>query len=164
MKNQEGSILFMTILLLAVIGILSVGLLYYAERERNIVDLTQDGMEKLHDAEDCLEQGIGWLYSQYDAGVMPQTQLISEGGDGRTVRTKYLGKELVESDESSDQAICSYVIEETSGVVAGSEVDESLGYGNSWAIGKQRYYKISAQGLNQQKTEQRIYSYVVFSL
>ena len=160
-RGEEGNILFLTLMILIVIGLLSVGLMNIAITERENANILTQNMEDFYSAENCLEEGLKWLEVNHAIRKMPTVELGAE--DKTKVYTLLLDASF-EEVELVKVAKCKVTIEDVSGFAAGSEVDDGAGYGDSVDLGRQKYFKVFAYGIRGAAVTKSVYSYVLFSL
>jgi Tfp pilus assembly protein PilX len=143
--ERQASILFISILILTVMGVLGATILFLAEKERKIIDSTKSKYDALYAAEDCIEQGAHWLENQNVMGKLPLALLGTE--DYVTVRKGFLVFDTTTDSQKNIKVACSYVIKErgVGSVVQGNDISEAYGYTNP-DLGKQYYYNITSTG------------------
>ena len=141
--ERQASILFISILILTVMGVLGATILFLAEKERNLIDSTQSQYDTLYAAEDCIEQGIHWLEKQNDMGKLPLAPIGTE--DYVTVHEGNLEFDTTTDSQKNIQVACSYVLKErgVGSVVPGNDIGVGYGYTNS-DLGKQFYYEVQS--------------------
>ena len=140
-QQRQASILFISILILTVMGVLGATILFLAEKERKIIDSTQSQYDTLYAAEDCIEQGMQWLEKQNVMGKLPLALLGTE--DFVTVHEGNLEFDATTDSQKNIKVECSYVIKErgVGSVVQGNDISES-----DSDFGKQYYYNITSIG------------------
>ena len=143
--ERQASILFISILILTVMGVLGATILFLAEKERKIIDSTQSQYDTLYAAEDCIEQGMHWLEKQNVMGKLPLALLGTE--DYVTVHEGNLEFDTTSESQKNIEVACSYVVKErgVGSVVQGNDIGEAYGYTNP-DLGKQYYYNITGTG------------------
>jgi Tfp pilus assembly protein PilX len=143
--KRQASILFISILILTVMGVLGTTILFLAEKERRIIDSTQSQYDTLYAAEDCIEQGMRWLEKQNVMGKLPIALLGTE--DYVTVHEGNLEFDTTTGNQKNIKVSCSYVIKErgVGSVVQGNDIGEAYGYTNP-DLGKQFYYEVQSTG------------------
>jgi hypothetical protein len=143
--ERQASILFISILILAVMGVLGATILFLAEKERKIIDSTQSQFNTLYAAEDCIEQGMYWLEKQNVMGKLPLALLGTE--DYVTVHEDSLQLDTTTDSQKNIKVECSYVVKErgVGSVVQGNDISEAYGYTNP-DLGKQFYYEVQSTG------------------
>ncbi len=143
--ERQASILFISILILAVMGVLGATILFLAEKERKIIDSAQSQFNTLYAAEDCLEQGMSWLEKQNVMGKLPLALLGTE--DYVTVHEGSLQFDTITDSQKNIEVECSYVVKErgVGSVVQGNDIGEAYGYTNP-DLGKQFYYEAQSTG------------------
>jgi Tfp pilus assembly protein PilX len=161
LKKQEGSILFLTVMILVVIGILSVGLLNVAEKERRTADLLTENMQDFYSAENCMDEGLKWLEVEHASRRMPAVEV---GAEDKTVIYELLLDANFEETSLLTDSKCKLTVLDIPGFAAGSEVDDGSSYGESADLGKQKYFKILSTGIRDGKINKSVYAYVLFSL
>ena len=144
-QQRQASILFISILILTVMGVLGATILFLAEKERKIIDSAQSQFDTLYAAEDCIEQGMQWLEKQNVMGKLPLALLGTE--DYVTVHEGNLEFDTTTDSQKNIKVECSYVIKErgVGSVVQGNDIGESYGYTNP-DLGKQFYYEAQSTG------------------
>jgi hypothetical protein len=144
-QQRQASILFISILILTVMGVLGATILFLAEKERKIIDSTQSQFNTLYAAEDCIEQGMYWLEKQNVMGKLPLALLGTE--DFVTVHEDSLQLDTTTDSQKNVKVECSYVVKErgVGSVVRGNDISEAYGYTNP-DLGKQFYYEVQSTG------------------
>jgi len=143
--QRQASILFITILILTVMGVLGATILFLAEKERKIIDSTQSQYDTLYAAEDCIEQGMYWLEQQNVMGKLPLALLGTE--DYVTVHEGSLQFDTITDAQKNIKVECNYVIKErgVGSIAQGNDIGEAYGYTNP-DLGKQFYYEVKSTG------------------
>jgi hypothetical protein len=157
--ERQASILFISILILAVMGVLGATILFLAEKERKIIDSTQSQFNTLYAAEDCLEQGMSWLEKQNVMGKLPLALLGTE--DYVTVHEGSLQFDTITDTQKNIKVECSYVVKErgVGSVVQGNDVSDS---GSD--LGKQYYYNIKSTGISTGSSKKVVEANVIYGL
>jgi Tfp pilus assembly protein PilX len=157
--ERQASILFISILILAVMGVLGATILFLAEKERKIIDSTQSQFNALYAAEDCLEQGMSWLEKQNIMGKLPLALLGTE--DYVTVHEGSLQFDTITDSQKNIKVECSYVVKErgVGSVVQGNDVSDS---GSD--LGKQYYYNIKSTGTSTGSSKKVVEANVIYGL
>jgi hypothetical protein len=157
--ERQASILFISILILAVMGVLGATILFLAEKERKIIDSTQSQFNTLYAAEDCLEQGMSWLEKQNVMGKLPRALLGTE--DYVTVYEGSLQFDAITDSQKNIKVECSYVVKErgVGSVVQGNDVSDS---GSD--LGKQYYYNIKSTGTSTGSSRKVVEANVIYGL
>ena len=157
--ERQASILFISILILAVMGVLGATILFLAEKERKIIDSTQSQFNTLYAAEDCIEQGMYWLEKQNVMGKLPLALLGTE--DYVTVHEGSLQFDTITDTQKNIKVECSYVVKErgVGSVVQGNDVSDS---GSD--LGKQYYYNIKSTGTSTGSSKKVVEANVIYGL
>jgi len=157
--ERQASILFISILILAVMGVLGATILFLAEKERKIIDSTQSQFNTLYAAEDCIEQGMYWLEKQNVMGKLPLALLGTE--DYVTVHEGSLQLDTTTDSQKNIKVECSYVVKErgVGSVVQGNDVSDS---GSD--LGKQYYYNIKSTGISTGSSKKVVEANVIYGL
>jgi len=157
--DRQASILFISILILAVMGVLGATILFLAEKERKIIDSAQSQFNTLYAAEDCLEQGMSWLEKQNVMGKLPLALLGTE--DYVTVHEGSLQFNAITDTQKNIKVECSYVVKErgVGSVVQGNDVSDS---GSD--LGKQYYYNIKSTGTSTGSSKKVVEANVIYGL
>jgi hypothetical protein len=157
--ERQASILFISILILAVMGVLGATILFLAEKERKIIDSAQSQFNTLYAAEDCLEQGMSWLEKQNVMGKLPLALLGTE--DYVTVYEGSLQFNAITDSQKNIEVECSYVVKErgVGSVVQGNDVSDS---GSD--LGKQYYYNIKSTGTSTGSSKKVVEANVIYGL
>jgi len=158
-QQRQASILFISILILTVMGILGATILFLAEKERKIIDSTQSQFNTLYAAEDCIEQGMKWLEKQNVMGKLPLALLGTE--DYVTVHEGNLEFDTTTDSQKNIKVECSYIIKErgVGSVVQGNDISES---GSDF--GKQYYYNITSTGKSTDSGKKIVEANVIYGL
>ena len=158
-QQRQASILFISILILTVMGILGATILFLAEKERKIIDSTQSQFNTLYAAEDCIEQGMQWLEKQNVMGKLPLALLGTE--DYVTVHEGNLEFDTTTDSQKNIKVECSYIIKErgVGSVVQGNDISES---GSDF--GKQYYYNITSTGKSTDSGKKIVEANVIYGL
>ena len=161
--ERQASILFISILILTVMGVLGATILFLAEKERKIIDSTQSQYDTLYAAEDCIEQGMHWLEKQNVMGKLPLALLGTE--DYVTVHEGNLEFDTTTDSQKNIKVACSYVIKErgVGSVVQGNDISEAYGYTNP-DLGKQYYYNITSTGASSGSGKKVVEVNVIYGL
>ncbi len=157
--ERQASILFISVLILTVMGVLGATILFLAEKERKIIDSTQSQYDTLYAAEDCIEQGAYWLENQ---NVMSNVALALLGTeDYVTVHEGFLVFDTTTDSQKNIKVVCSYVIKEggVGSVVPGNDVSVS---GSD--LGKQYYYNITSTGASSGSGKKVVEVNVIYGL
>jgi len=143
--DRQASILFISILILAVMGVLGATILFLAEKERKIIDSAKSQFDTLHAAEDCIEQGMYWLEKHNVMGKLPLALLGTE--DYVTVHAGSLQIDTTTDSQKNIKVDCNYVVKDRGigSVAQGNDVSEAYRYTNP-DIGKQFYYEVESTG------------------
>ena len=157
--ERQASILFISILILAVMGVLGATILFLAEKERKIIDSTQSQFNTLYAAEDCIEQGMYWLEKQNVMGKLPLALLGTK--DYVTVHEGSLQFDTITDSQKNIKVECSYVVKErgVGSVVQGNDVSDS---GSD--LGKQYYYNIKSTGTSTGSSKKVVEANVIYGL
>lgn len=144
-QQRQASILFISILILTVMGVLGATILFLAENERKIIDSSQSQLDTLYAAEDCVEQGMYWLEKQNIMGKLPLALLGTE--DYVTVHEGNLEFNTTTDSQKEIKVECAYINKERGigSVVPGNDAGEAYGYSNP-DLGKQFYYEVQSTG------------------
>ena len=157
--ERQASILFISILILTVMGVLGATILFLAEKERKIIDSTKSKYDTLYAAEDCIEQGAYWLENQ---NVMSNVALALLGTeDYVTVHEGFLVFDTTTDSQKNIKVSCSYIIKErgVGSVVPGNDVSVS---GSD--LGKQYYYNITSTGASSGSGKKVVEVNVIYGL
>ena len=158
-RQRQASILFISILILTVMGVLGATILFLAEKERKIIDSTQSQYDTLYAAEDCIEQGMQWLEKQNVMGKLPLALLGTE--DFVTVHEGNLEFDTTTDSQKNIKVECGYIIKErgAGSVVQGNDISES---GSNF--GKQYYYNITSIGESTGSGKKIVEANVIYGL
>ena len=162
-QQRQASILFISILILTVMGVLGATILFLAEKERKIIDSTQSQYDTLYAAEDCIEQGMQWLEKQNVMGKLPLALLGTE--DYVTVHEGNLEFDTTTDSQKNIKVSCSYVIKERGigSVAHGNDIGEAYGYTNP-DLGKQFYYEVQSTGTSTGSAKKVVEVNIIYGL
>jgi len=158
MRREQGSILFISILILTVIGVLGAAILMIAEKERKMVDSAKAQYDTFYAAEDCIDQGMYWLEKQNVMGKLPLALLDTE--DYVTVHEGEMNIDV--TDNSTSSAVrCTYTVKERGigAVVPGNDISDS-----GVDYGKQYYYGVDSTGSSEGPSKTDISVMVIYGL
>jgi len=157
--ERQASILFISILILTVMGVLGGTILFLAEKERKIIDSTLSQYDTLYAAEDCIEQGMDWLEKQNIMGKLPLALLGEE--DYVTVHEGNLQFDTTTDSQKNIKVECSYVVKERGpgSVVTGNNVSDSES-----DFGKQYYYTITSTGASTGSAKKIVEAHIIYGL
>ena len=162
MRREQGSILFISILILTVIGVLGAAILMIAEKERKMVDSAKAQYDTFYAAEDCVDQGMYWLEKQNVMGKLPLALLDTE--DYVTVHEGKMSVDVSDTATSSEIQ-CSYTVKERGigAVVSGNDISEAYEYTNP-DIGKQFYYEVESIGTDGKSSKTVVEANAIYGL